>query len=225
MRKKLLMLMVICCIGLVGCGNKEVETIKEESTKTNETEVISTVEEETEIIIEEESSESIKPRENTTFRNSCWGDDIETVKKYEDAESPEQDEDGNLLYEGEILTYKSYIIYFFEDNKLVNGMYGLNEEYTSGGQYISQYEALKNGLKEIYGEPIEDVIIPMEKQSLIDIAGSSTALENGYVVYRSTWETETSKIVCGMQAQNFEIGTIIQYTDKNYKEDLSNSGL
>lgn len=104
-------------------------------------------------------------------------------------------------------------------------MYYLNEEYTNPGQYIPVYNSLKESLTKRYKEPTEDVIIPLASQSLIELAGEGQALEYGYVLYRARWETETTNITLGMVAQNYEVGLVISYKDKNYEPDINDSGL
>lgn len=76
-----------------------------------------------------------------------------------------------------------------------------------------------------YGEPYEDEIISLKDQKMIDMAGPADALEYGYVVYRAQWETETTDIMLGMMAERYEVGLLISYTDKNYEEDINDTGL
>lgn len=220
MKKKILVLGVILAIGVSGCGSKKVaetdmskETVQEVSLSIAET------------TTEAETTAEAK-REDTNFRNACWGDDIETVKKYE-TEKLEGDEDNALLYSAKVSNYDSHVMYYFDNSgKLYQGIYGFKDKYTNAGQYIPQYQSLRDSLKEKYGEPNEDTIIPLTNQSLIDTAGDAHALEYGYVVYRATWnDYNGSKITIGMQAQNYEVQIVIIYTDVNYKEDVNNSGL
>lgn len=237
MKKYLFVIIMACCIGLIGYNNSYASSKQNDTIESKEglkSKIIrcgiKLVNLYNETIMVEETitvPETIAEKENTDFRNVCWGDSLETVKKYETSKTllSSGNNADSLIYEDTLLGYSTYIIYSFENDKLYEASYGLKEEYTNSGQYIPQYQAIKNSLKEIYGKPIEDVIIPLEKQSLIDIAGDSTALRYGYVVYRAKWETETTNIMIGMQAQNYEVGTVIQYLDKNYKEDLNNSGL
>ena len=225
MKKRILVLGAVLVMGVTGCGSKKVvetemskETVQQSSSveKTTETETTETA----------TTVEELQKRENTNFRNAYWGDDIETVKKFEDAK-PESGEDNALLYSTKVSNRDAYAIYYFDDNgKLYQGMYVINEEYSNAGQYIPQYNSLRDSLKEKYGEADEDTIIPLERQNLIDIAGDASALQYGYVVYRATWnDYNGTKIMIGMQSQNFKVGTVIMYTDVNYKEDVNNSGL
>lgn len=230
MKKKMLLTGILMSIGLSGCSNTQIEapsdaTVQEEVVTTEETKETVTTEETKEV---EESTEVVSEnRENTTFRNAVWGDDKETVKKYE-TEIKLEEIDGTLLGESSIAgLLDSYIMYYFDsDGKLYQGMYGIKtKEGVGAGVYISDFNQLKEKLTSLYGTPISDEIIPLTKQSQIDYAGAEKSLEFGYTAYRTIWETDTTKIMLGMQSQNYTVQTVISYQDINYKEDLSQSGL
>lgn len=163
-------------------------------------------------------------REDADFRNAKWGDSPETVKDYE-TETELMESDDALIGPVSVNAYDAYALYVFDDNSLCRGGYSFDLEYTNAGQYIPTYNSLKKSLTQKYGEPIEDVVIPLARESLIEIAGDAQALEFGYVTYRAKWETDTTNITLGMAAQNYEISLLISYEDKNYEPDINDSGL
>lgn len=173
----------------------------------------------------EADEEIIEQREGCTFRSSIWGDDVDTVKKYETKINLEPTEDGGLFGKTTVSGYDTYTFYCFENEKLYEGLYLFNLNYTSGGQFITAYNSLKNSLIQKYGTPSIDMIIPNEKESLIEHAGPSKALEYGYVAYTATWEKDNTSIMLTMSSQDYEAGIVIQYRDINYKPDVNNSGL
>lgn len=175
--------------------------------------------------IPETTEEAIEQREGATFRNAIWGDDIDTVKKYE-TEITLKKLDNSLIGETAINGYDAIACYYFNDNKLYEGVYDFSPlKYSSGGQFITAYNSLKNTLTKKYGDPYEDEIFNNETQSLIEHAGPSSALKYGYVTYRAQWKTDDSKILIGMMAIDYEIGLVIYYTDINYEPDINDSGL
>lgn len=209
---------------LAGCNNQTQDLPEVSKAPVQVTTTVTRPEESD--IIPETTEEVIEQREGATFRNSIWGDDKETVKKYELDMSLKETTDGILGGETSIGGLKSYCYYYFNsNNKLYQGIYYLIPGFTSGGAYISGYNTLKSMLCEKYGEPIRDEIIPYEKQSLIDHAGSSKALEFGYVVYEAEWNTEDTNILISLGAQDYEEIFVIGYTDINYKPDINDSGL
>lgn len=213
MKKKLLVLGLSISIMLVGCNNSKSSTNK---TKSDNTDGIVTQE-----------KQNFEKRENATFRNSVWGDNSETVKKYESDIKLESDGNGNLVGETTVSTNEAYAVYWFNSNdSLYRGTYGLIPKQGVGeGYYISVYNSLKEDLTSIYGDPVSDEIIPLTDQKQIDYTGEENSLRYGYTAYKTIWNTDTTEIMLGMSSQNFEVNTLINYTDINFEEDLSDSGL
>lgn len=215
--KRAFALVVTGVVLLSGCQNRVVAS--QETNKLNKEN----------IILEESSSPIatetlIEQRSDADFRNAKWGEDIETVKKYELDITLLDDED-QLSGKVNVGGYDSYVGFLFDDNKLYEGIYAFPLDYSNAGQYIPAYNDLKSMLTQKYGEPYEDQIIPLTKQSQIDYAGPASSLEYGYVVYRSQWETDTTNILLGMSAENYEVKLLILYADKNYEADINDSGL
>lgn len=207
-------------MGISACGNAQTEVSTDSTVQEEETTVEETV-------VNEESTEDVLvERENTTFRNAIWGDDMETVKKYETEIALEEGEN-SLIGQTTIVGLESDIVYYFDSQgKLYQGIYGIKtKEGVGEGVYISDYNNLKNKLTELYGEPVSDEIIPLTDQSQIDYTGEENSLKFGYTAYKTIWNTETTEILLGMQSQNYQVYTMLAYTDINYEEDLSESGL
>lgn len=205
-----LLLMCILACSVIGCGSVEKEN---EETITNNKEVI--VDE-----AQKENEATVEQRSDTDFRNACWGDSFEDVKKYEtEAEYVDEDE-GILLYSDFLLGTKVNIIYMFENNKLYRCGYMCTSEYTTGGQYINAYNSWLEALTEKYGDPDDDSgIRTTESQDLIDMAGESKALEYGYTAYVAYWDTEKTDIRLGLTSENYEMALGLYYTDASYQED------
>lgn len=206
MKKKsiLLLLTFVFCItlGLTGCTtestNSTIQSTQNETTTEAE-------------------------QRQTDFRNVCWGDDIETVKKLEDAQFVDEDEN-SLLYTADVSGHTMNLSYIFEDGKLCQAGYMDDCGHTTSGQFIGAYDSLKESLTKLYGTPKTDEIVNTVDQDLVDAAGSS-ALDYGYLVYRATWNTESTNILLGCMSQNYETNLVIQYEDINYEENLEDSGL
>lgn len=223
--KKLTSGLLIGMILLSSCGNSDTENSSTDSVNNEieNTEENNDLEEnqETKPIIEEED---IEERENTTFRNSIWGDSMETVKKYENAKLAEQDSD-TLLYTDTLLGMSVNVLYYFDNDKLFETGYIIDENYSNGGQYLQSYNNLKKSLTEIYGEPATSEPIKYETDDLIELAGESKALEYGYIAYMTSWNTDKTLIKLALFYQNYVPTYGIVYTDTSYEKDLSNSGL
>ena len=242
MKKYILCLSIIICVLVSGCQNNSANTsisdksnsldVSDAPNSTSDTVNEDATPHESANLDENEENElqenphlTDKERENTDFRNAKWGDSSATVLEYETEIELTQLSDGDIAGSATVNGFDSYVFYSFDNDKLYEAMYYFVDLFSNPGQYIQAYYSLKDTLIEIYGDPIEDTIIPMETQSLIENAGESRALEFGYVAYRARWETDTTKILIGMSAQNYEVNLIIAYTDKNYEDDVKDSGL
>lgn len=192
---------IIICLS--GCTNTTTES------------AIQSTEKETESVTEEQRQ--------TDFRDVCWGDDIETVKKLEDAQFIDEDENC-LLYSANVAGHTMNLSYLFENGKLYEAGYMDNCGHTTSGQFVGAYDSLKESLTKLYGTPKTDEIVNTVDQDLIDAAGSS-ALDYGYIVYRATWVSENTNILLGCMSENYKTQLIIQYKDANYEENLEDSGL
>ncbi len=236
--KKMIFLLPLLLI--TSCGNNnvnevsisssDIENVVEEKTIESSTSEIpiesSGIDDTTDDVIESEIDDDteLEVRENLDFRNAKWGDSLETVKEYEGKDA--YVENNQALYnDRKVAGYNAYVMYTFDDDKLVSGGYVITDTFTNGGQYINAYENLKGAITEKYGEPTEDLIIPFVKQSQIDYSGESNALEYGYVAYSTTWNTDTTEIQLGMLSENYKIDIVLQYKDIGYEEKANTDGL
>ncbi len=171
-----------------------------------------------------ESKEPVK-RENTDFRNTCWGDSLETVKESEDG-SPVDELSDSLMYEGTLSGHDVYILYYFKDGKLVHADYALKESFTNGGQYISLYEQWKETLIKQYGKVDSNSpgLVKYVDDGLIETAGPARALEYGYTAYADDWYTNNTHIRIGLVSNDYEMSLLISYYDKKYNPDDEDLG-
>lgn len=146
MKKKILaaLLAVAVVCSMAGCGNKEEE--RKENT--------------TESVAETESEKGKKEYRDTDFRNAKWGDDMNTVKKSEDAEVFGGN-DNMLMYKLDISGQEGKVMYVFDDSGLYSVVYDITNDELSASEWMDYYEKLKNDLAERYDEPAEDSVIAL----------------------------------------------------------------
>lgn len=159
------------------------------------------------------------------FRVAYWGDDLDTVNKYETAEFEGTSSDlSSVLYNGQVAGYNAYIAYYFDsEGKLYRGGYTITDTFTNGSYYISAYNTIKDGLTSKYGSAEFDK--KQKLSSLADYTDDGTAVQLGYVIYRTEWTTETTKISLNLANLNHEMTFILVYTDLNYQESANTTGL
>ncbi|WP_313180659.1 hypothetical protein [Lacrimispora sp.] len=221
MKKQILILCVVLVIGVTGCGSKKVaetelskETVQQSSSIEETTEAATTAEE-------------LVKRENTNFRNTCWGDDIETVKKYETDISWTAEADNAIIGQSKskVLNMNADIGFTFGDGKLYQGAIMFNDEHTNENLYIDDFNTIKNALKEKYGEPTEDKQVWKSDLYKGDVGRYGKAISYGHLQYLTIWENEDTRIVLGLIGDNYKINLGIVYGDVNHKEEVNNSGL
>lgn len=199
--KKILLITLICATSLVGCGSKDVST--NNNTITETTEDVS-----------------------YDFRNSCWGDSMEAVKKSETLELLVEDEKLLVYSGGEIVNLDVTVIYGFDkDNKLIDGFYSVNEDHTNDNLYINDYEDIKESLSTKYGEPAYDDMVwnrdlYKDKQDSYGFAVSIGDLE-----YSSGWKIDNTYITLSLKGDNYNMNLSLIYQDGRSSKETDLSGL
>lgn len=163
-------------------------------------------------------------RDDADFRNAKWGDSIEDVLEYDYDATLTRDGD-DLIGDCVVADKNAEVYYIFENGKLVSGGYYFDFDTNNGWRYISAYDEIKSMLLEVYGDPIVDKIHYVYGESLTDFMDDVLALEAGYTVYAARWETNTTEILIGMFAENYDINFLLTYEDINYEEPKDYSGL
>lgn len=165
---------------------------------------------------------------NGDFRIGFWGDDIETINKYETAkfEGISEDDDGTtlMLFSGTVSGKDAYTSYIFDQaGKLYQGFYGFNDTYSGAELYIAAYKSLKESLTEKYGKPVSDE--RKNLSSLARYADEDIALQLGYSAYRAVWKNQTTEITLMMYNLGDGIETSLAYTNPNHEEIKDTTGL
>lgn len=168
------------------------------------------------------SNSDAESRTNCDFRNSKWGDSIQTVKEYTTDLDFTGETDVGLMAETIVCGYNAYTIYQFDNDMLHAAMYIFDLGSSRGGQYITAFNTIKEAVIEKYGQPYSDVISPLTNQGLIDIAGEAAALEPGYVAYITEWSTDRSEITESAIKQNGTLLFSLMYTDNDYEPTTDN---
>lgn len=196
-------LMAIMCIGLTGCADKTAtaETISGSATVTSKS-------------IKEMNfvAGAIETRENATFRNACWGDNKETVKKYE-AEMP-WIADSDLVLRGlsSFLNKDAVFEYDFYNDALLAAMVIPDVDYANDKDlYFQDYNEIKELLTKTYGEPITDNPNDYWKETI-----------HRQPQYSTSWKDDNTWIGLGPMSWDDERWLIIYLMDINYITNDSN---
>lgn len=226
MRLKLITTILVFCIILIftSCGNTS--SASADSVSSASSEEIKVSSQETMITSSSEETISevkvVEPPEGN-FRVGFWGDDAETIKKYETAEFYGEAE-GGLVYYTDVAGKPAYVFYSFDEvGALYQGGYQFTTIYKQGALYISEYNILKESLSSKYGSPEIDEIKKLSK--LADYADEGMALELGYTMYQTKWKVENTEILLAMISQTDDVIIILNYSDVNHGKVHNTEGL
>ena len=154
MRKYIIVLAVLL-VCLNGCNDNSSDVVLVPTNQnTSMPEIVSTIEPTPTITIEPTET-PISPPEDTIFRNTTWGMSKDDVKALETSEFVEENET-DLLYRGSLSSDDVAILYSFIDDKLVRGVYIVEENHIQSYMYISSYMSYSKSITEKYGIPVYD---------------------------------------------------------------------
>lgn len=171
---------------------------------------------------------TVSDRSKADFRNACWGDDMQTVKNYEELdENDSQSETGWLLYNnGKIYGHNAYVGYAFnEKGKLYLGLYSLSDSHTDYNEYITEFNDLKKALTKKYGKPdfYKKNIVEPELYPYANTDGD--ALNLGYLQYWATWNLDGTTLDLYTDSDNFDISVCVRYKSTKVSDTEDSSGL
>lgn len=97
--------------------------------------------------------------EDYDFRYGKWGDNRDTIKRLDNELHPisrnELWEDNIMIGDTTFRDCDTTFSYFFDDNKLVAGIYDIKPKFTQKEELIEFYEAVFDDIKKEFGEPSE----------------------------------------------------------------------
>jgi len=163
-------------------------------------------------IVNKEYEKTLKSY-NTDFRNSKWFDSKETVKK-SNPEIINIDNSDALGYKVQLNNDDFSAFYYFNKDRLYQGVYLLEEEYVNENNFYSKYLELKNVLISKYGEPKK--VNKYRNRDLWNKANEiGMAIQTGEYQEYTYWETKTSTIKLIIEGENFDSKITIRYNTKD----------
>ena len=150
------------------------------------------------------------------FRKTKWGMSKQEVLASETLK-PVSEREESLIYMSVVLHKKVLIGYSFIQNKLFRATYLLRERHTNQNDFIEDYDDFKEMLTKKYGRPKKDNIIWRNNLFKNDSSEWGTAIGFGHLVYACEWETNSTKILCLLNGDNFKISLGVGYESKELK--------
>lgn len=219
MEKKLLTLLLSCC---VSCSIISAGTVSaEESTQT-------LTETETEVETETEQPVSID-----NFRGYKWGTSMDDIVADEikndmvDGVDYLFDDNRLAIANGSVAGYDTLIVYTFDkSDKLVQGAYSLTEEHTNKTDYYNDFCDLAELYTEKYGQPLSDKVNWKNDLYKDDPSDWGMAISVGHVDFSKIWhDSDDNYIGMALSGDNYEIRTTIIYGYEGYEAEENTEGI
>lgn len=153
-------------------------------------------------------------------RNVCFGDTLETVKKYEEEDL---EQDGDAL--GGLTTIGSceYMLFyrFNTRNELYQVMLNHNQWHSNGDYYIAEYEIIIKELLKKYGSASSSDEI---RYPLADYCSSDgEALMLGLLIKKAKWNLNNMDITAALFGDAGEITLVISYESTKISQPTTQS--
>jgi hypothetical protein len=154
-----------------------------------------------------------------------WGFTKEQVKKTESS-TPTLNTNNNLLYDNQsLLDLDCCIIYYFDNNKLYQGVYSFTNEHSNDTDYITDYNNIKAALIKKYGNPKEDNQVWKDNTYKDRPSDWGMAVITGNLLYGSVWYNGNTKIGLYLTGDNYDVNFTLGYSDSTVKIEEDDSGL
>lgn len=149
------------------------------------------------------------------FRKATWGMSQQAVIELEgkDISTKNKSDDGldMIVYVRKQGGLDCIAIYYFAEDRLVEGRYIFTAKHTNKNLYIDDYLSVKASLAKKYGTPKVDDIQWNNDLYKDDKSQWGFAVSLGHLVYSSGWDTGRSLIVNILEGDNYKINHILIY--------------
>ena len=147
------------------------------------------------------------------FRQATWGMTVKQVKEAEKSAKLDGELPGLLSYDGEIAGIRAWILYLFDEDKLVRGIYSIE---TSQDTIIKDYETIRAFMLKQYGEPAEVKMGPKDEMFTGDLDPGNPEDLYSLVLRKSIspetiWETGRTRIYLQLIEKDGRVAITIGY--------------
>lgn len=147
------------------------------------------------------------------FRDSKWFDNKDAVRTTQNTEPSIEKEDA-LAYDVKLNNDNFSAFYYFNKDRLYQGVYLLEEDYVNENNFYLKYKEIKKILTAKYGEPKK--VTKHRSRDLYDGAKEiGMAIQTGEYSEYTLWETKNTIITLIIKGENFDSKLTIRYNSKD----------
>jgi hypothetical protein len=143
-------------------------------------------------------------------RKARWGMTREEVKKSESLQLLSDKKDV-VEYKFVLMGIKSRIQYKFQENRLAEADYVIEQDDVNPSRFYDDFKALKGFLRQTYNAPVSDEKIWTNDIYKADENNWGFAISLGFLTCKTSWQNATTRIYLTQTGGNHMINTRIQY--------------
>ncbi len=171
----------------------------------------------------DEIAEPIVQDNDFDVRKVVWGMTVSEVRKSEALEV--LDAESNLLsYKTQIAGFEAFLLYDFLSNELCSVRYMFLHEHSDDGDFINDFDTLKDNLIKKYGKPSQDDRYFTDDLYEDTFGEWGMSLSRGKLSFFTKWNINNTEILLALYGDNYEISFNLSYTGLEYKTLLAQEG-
>lgn len=167
-----------------------------------------------------EVKEQIEQSGDYDVRKVRWGMNQSEVKNTESLQI--EDENVDLIaYKTRIAGFEAYLVYDFFKNELTSVRYIFLNEHSDDGDFIYDFEHLKDNLTKKYGKPNKDDRYFSDELYEDTFSEWGMSLGRGKLSFFTQWNVnDTTEILLSLYGDNYHINFSLRYSGLKYKDLL-----
>lgn len=159
----------------------------------------------------------VENRDNCDFRNAKFGDNKETVIRYEDLDLS-MDVDTYLEYETVLDNENAYLYYNFNSkDELYLVEYYFTDKHTNKSYYIESFQSITGKLTQKYGSPSE--VISKKGNLYAYCVDDAQALSVSQITYETIWKLDNMNIKLELFNDNYNITYRLSYQSEKIEPE------
>lgn len=162
----------------------------------------------------EEYKEVVSSNKVYDVRKVNWGMSRSTVENIETA-ARLKDVDV-LAYNVKLAGLDTLLVYDFFQDELSSVRYVFVNQHTDNGDFINDFDKLKDNLSKKYGKSLDDKRYFSDDLYDDTPAEWASALERGKLSFFTNWDNANTKVLLALFGDNYEVRFSLEYRGKDY---------
>ena len=173
---------------------------------------------------------TVMPSQPKTFerRSTDWGMSVQEVKDNEPVQSSWDlqapvlaDYEQRIAYHTQIEGIEASLTYSFYENHLGQAKYVFEPQHDDAVEFVQDFNAVKNWIRQTYGEPIAVQEIWLDKLYQYDSSLWGQAVMRGHLVMVAEWKNPGTDIVLMLDGGDDTVGLVADFSSTTFVVPVS----